>query len=198
MIAGPQRRRHVRQGRGRLCRDRRGALAGRPRPRRRRRGRGRQWLSGAIATAARPSPVRRLRRGRPYGARRLGGGIAFEACCCVGTRRDVERQAQAPLSVPAIKTLRLFALRRPSYLAAAAISSLLRVGRRSMRREPKANSNLFRANNRTVLLPSDRSRKLCSCWLRLPSLRSVVTPLCTSLHQEYLLIAIQPQQLNLL
>ena len=141
------------------------------------------WLSGAIATAARPSPVRRLRRGRPYGARRLGGGIAFEACCCVGTRRDVERQAQAPLSVPAIKTLRLFALRRPSYLAAAAISSLLRVGRRSMRREPKANSNLFRANNRTVLLPSDRSRNLCSCWLRLPSLRSVVTPLCTSLHQ---------------
>ena len=166
-----------------------GTLAGRPRPRQQRRGRRQPWRSGAIATAARPSPVRRLRpsgrRGRPYGARRLGGGIAFVAFCRVGARRGkVCRYARAPLSVSGGKTLRSFASRPAAVVsAAAARSSLLRVGRGSMRRNRKQFPTSLVPTTERSCYRSSRSSDLCSCWPPLPNMHSAVTPLCTSLHQ---------------
>ena len=169
-IAGPQRRRHVRRGRSRLCRDRRGGtLAGRPRPRRRRQVRCRSGRSGAIATAARPSPMRRLRptgrRGRPCGARRLGGGIALEACCRVGVRRDEGCPVARPLLISGGDFSAPLAPRRLSYLAAAARLSLLRVGRRSMRRNRKQIPSFRMPTIGRSCYRLYCSSKLCGCWL---------------------------------
>ena len=106
---------------------------------------GEPWLAapglvdGGEAAADRGGPGRSPRqRARTGHAARVAGARSYHLLRG-GARSDEEcRQAQPSFRLRR-RECRLFASRRPSSLVAAARSLLLRVGRRSMRRDPKPN-----------------------------------------------------------